>query len=88
MDTAAAPYRTYLAAIALVPLLGLFQDFREVQKLYAVVGAWFLPALTVSLLVLNGRGKHGNGALCNRPATVVVLVLILVFFSWVALRSL
>ena len=87
VDTAAAPYRAYLAAIALVPMLGLFQDFREVQKLYAVVGAWFLPALTLSLLILNGRGKRGNGSFPNQPLTVVDLVLILCFFSWVALRS-
>lgn len=83
-DTRSLPYRAYLVAIALVPMLGLFHSFREIQKLYAVVGAWFLPALTVSLLLLNGRF---NRALPNRPLTIAVLVMVLAFFSWVALRS-
>ena len=87
VDTRAKPYRAYLAAIALLPLLGLFQDFREMQKLYALVGAWFLPALTLTLLILNGRGRKGNGSMANKPLTTAVLVLILVFFSGVAISS-
>jgi hypothetical protein len=59
-----------------------------VQKSYAVVGAWFFPALTLALLVMNNRetwvGKRArNGVLAN-----LALVVVLVFFSWIAVRSL
>ncbi len=45
VDTRSTPYRAYLLAIAIVPMLGLFMSFREIQKLYAVIGAMFIPCL-------------------------------------------
>ena len=82
------PARLFLVAIATVPMLGLFFSFREVQKFYAVTGAWFVPLLTLSLLILNGRADWVGAAWRNRPATVVVMVLILLFFSAIAWRTL
>jgi hypothetical protein len=69
-------------------MAGLFFGFREIQKWYAVVGAWFIPALTLALLVLNNRSgwvgeRFRNGTLANLALAVVLL-----FFSWIALRSL
>lgn len=87
-NTRSIAYRGYLLAIALVPMLGLFHSFREIQKLYAVIGAWFLPALTLTLLILNGRGKKAGNPMANHPLTVATLVLILIFFSWIAASSL
>jgi Mn2+/Fe2+ NRAMP family transporter len=80
-------YRLYLAALALLPMAGLFLGFQAVQKLYAVVGAWFFPALTLALLVMNNRRawigeRYRNGITAN-----LALLVILVFFSWIALRS-
>ncbi len=67
-------------------MLGLFLSFREVQKLYAVVGALFLPALALILLILNGR-QAWVGALKNRGLTVAVLLTTLIFFAWIGFAS-
>jgi Mn2+/Fe2+ NRAMP family transporter len=83
IDTKSKPYSIYMYLIATIPILGLFFDFREVQKAYGIVGAAFLPLLTVVLLVLNGR-KKWVGKHTNHPITVVVLLSILVFFGYMA----
>lgn len=88
VDTRARPYRWYLAALALVPMIGLFQGFAQVQKLYAVAGAWFFPVLTLALLVLNNRRDWVGERYRNGPAANTALVIVLLFFSWIALRSL
>jgi Mn2+/Fe2+ NRAMP family transporter len=41
VNTQAKPYRVYLAIIGIVPMIGLFSSFREVQMLYTVTGAMF-----------------------------------------------
>lgn len=87
VDTRGAPYRVYLVLLALVPMLGLFFSFREVQKLYTVIGAWFFPALALVLLVLNGRRAWIGESSRNRPVTTVVLLAVLAFFSWIAWSS-
>ena len=79
------PYRFYLFAIAIVPMLGLIVQFREIQKIYAIFGAAFIPMLAVLLLLLNGRRKW-VGTSANRPATVLALAIILLFFGWIAWR--
>ncbi|MGH8221764.1 MAG: Nramp family divalent metal transporter [Woeseiaceae bacterium] len=88
VDTRGAPYRIYLLLLASVPMLGLFFSFREVQKLYAVIGAWFFPLLALALLIFNGRKAWVGGRAANRPSTAVVLAGVLAFFSWVAWGSL
>ena len=83
IDTKSLPYRGYMYALAFLPMMGLFFQFKEVQKFYGVIGAAFLPLLTVVLLVLNSRkklmGKHTNSI-----PTVFVLISIIVFFGWMA----
>ena len=85
VDRRSLPYRTYLFAIAIVPMLGLIVQFREIQKLYAIIGAAFIPMLAALLLILNGRRKW-VGASTNRPSTVLALIVILLFFGWIAWR--
>jgi hypothetical protein len=81
--TRSKPYRCYLFFLATVPMLGLWMSFKEVQKLYAVIGALFIPLLALVLLVLNGRrawvGEHRN-----RPVTVALLAATLLFFGAMA----
>ncbi|MFH1726655.1 MAG: Nramp family divalent metal transporter [Elusimicrobiota bacterium] len=87
IDTRSAPYRSYLFAIAFVPMLGLMLSFKEVQKLYAVIGAAFIPLLAVALLILNGK-RAWVGDLANRRPTVAALLAALAFFAWVGCRAL
>ncbi len=86
IDTSSLPYRSYLFSIAIVPMLGLFVEFREIQKIYAIIGAAFIPVLAVLLLILNGR-RHWVGTSTNRPFTVLALLSILLFFGWITWRS-
>jgi hypothetical protein len=87
VDRSAAPYRVFLGVLALVPMLGLFLSFREVQKLYTVIGAYVFPLLALALLVMNGRATWVGGRLKNRPATVIALGGVLAFFTWLALAN-
>lgn len=83
IDTRSAPYRGYLIALAVVPMSGLFFSFRDVQLIYAVIGALFFPVLALGLLIFNGRAAW-VGAFRNGPLTVLALTGVLVFFSWMA----
>ncbi len=85
-DTTSRPYRYYLYAFATLPMLGLVVQFREIQKFYGIVGVAFLPLLTIALILLNGR-KQWIEKYTNRPATIVVLISILLFFGWMAWQS-
>lgn len=84
-----ATYRIYLYSIATIPIAGLSYGFGPMQKIYAVVGACFMPFLAVALLYLNGRKKWVGPAFRNHPITSIVLLGILVFFvyaGWQELR--
>ncbi|MEW6755539.1 MAG: Nramp family divalent metal transporter [Candidatus Latescibacterota bacterium] len=83
VDTRSLPYRAYLLGLATVPMLGLLMGFRQVQKLYAVLGATFIPVLALVLLILNGR-RTWVGVHANRWPTAVVLLGTLAFFAWLA----
>ena len=87
VDTAARPYRAYLFALGIVPMIGLFWGFQQVQKLYTVTGALFFPFLALALLLWNGRADRVGARFRNRPATSAALIGVLAFFSWVALRT-
>jgi len=81
--THSSPYRVYLLAIAIIPMLGLFMSFKEVQKLYAVIGAMFMPLLAIALLVMNGK-KAWTGEYANKPITVMLLLSTLLLFASLA----
>ena len=88
VDTRLPTYRGYLAAMTLLPMTGLFRGFGEIQKFYAVVGAWFFPVLALALLLLNGRSSWVGKSYCNQPLTMAALMGVLLFFAWIAWRSL
>src|SRR5690606_13191445 len=85
VDTRSKPYRVYLILLATIPMIGLFTSFREVQKLYTVIGALFFPILALALLIANGRWVQP--AFRNKPATVVALVGVLVLFAWIGIAG-
>ena len=83
------PYRVWLVLLATVPAAGLWTDFARIQKLYAIVGATFLPALALTLLILNGRTRL-VGRLRNGWPCVLLLIGILVFYllaSWLEVQK-
>jgi Mn2+/Fe2+ NRAMP family transporter len=87
VDTKARPYRGFLLVLAFVPMVGLFLSFREVQKLYTVIGAYIFPTLALTLLIMNGRTAWVGRELRNRWWTAAALVGVLVFFSWLAIAD-
>lgn len=87
VDTRSLPYRGYLVAIAIIPMLGLSSSFVSAQKAYAIIGATFIPLLALVLLILNGRAAWVGQQSRNRPLTVGVLVAILVFSSWIMFQE-
>lgn len=81
VDTKSLPYRAYLFGIALLPMSGLFLfDFRSAVKVYAVVGALFIPMLVAVLLYLNGNANLvGPDNRNSRPTTVLLAATLVVF---------
>ena len=89
VDTASPEYRWYLLGLALLPMIGLWVGFARMQKLYAIVGALFIPLLAIVLLLLNGRVTWVGERYRNHPLMSALLVLILVFFlaaGWLSIR--
>ncbi len=82
IDENSRPYVFYQAALATIPAVGLLHNFVNMQKLYAIVGALFIPALAVVLLLLNRRPELG----ANRNSWLSVLVLLgaVIFFALTA----
>lgn len=88
VDTRNRAYRGFLFALALVPMLGLFFSFREIQRVYAVFGALFMPLLATALLMMNGRTDWVGERFRNRPATTAVLGATVVLFVYFGYRQL
>ncbi len=73
-------YRWFMYGIAVIPIISLQFDFREVQKYYAIIGAGFMPFIACALLFLNGKRSLVGDKHRNRWITVLILVATLVFF--------
>ena len=80
------PYRWYLLAIAIIPLTLLWGTVKEVQLVYAALGAAFMPVTALTLLVMNNRtkwvGEYRNGVVVN-----VLLVVTLALFTYLAVAG-
>ncbi len=80
VDTKAWPYRAYLFALAIVPMLGLMVSFKQIQQFYGIVGAAFLPLLAIALLIMNSR-RDCLGEHANRWPSHALLSATLIFFA-------
>jgi Mn2+/Fe2+ NRAMP family transporter len=87
VDMRAQTYRWFLIVLALVPMIGLFASFREVQKIYTFIGAYIFPTLALLLIVFNSRAAWVGRRFKNHPVTILVLAGVLVFFTWLALEN-
>lgn len=73
------PYRLYLVALAIVPMVTFGFTVKQVQLAYAVMGAFFMPLLALTLLWMNNRtawvGKRfRNGWVVNGLLGVTILL--------------
>jgi len=83
-------YRIFLYALAIVPIFALQYGFRDIQKLYAVIGALFMPFTAFVLLYLNGSKKRIDETYRNRLSTTILLVATMLFFilaGWIKLTG-
>ena len=89
INTDSPTYRWFLYGMATLPMVGLWVGFAKMQKLYAIVGAVFMPMLAIVLLLLNGRTAWIGERYRNHPVTSLFLVAVLAFFvmaGWMKLR--
>jgi len=79
-------YKIGLCILALVPMLSLVMSFKEIQKLYSLVGAFFMPILALTLLWLNNKyvsQEFKNGAWINGALALVFLFFVATsFYKW------
>jgi Mn2+/Fe2+ NRAMP family transporter len=87
VETSSRAYRFYLYALGLIPLAGLFASFREIQKLYAIIGALFIPMLALALIVMNGRRDWVGDRFRNRWPAATVLAAAIVLFLFLGYRK-
>jgi Mn2+/Fe2+ NRAMP family transporter len=87
VDTRAPAYRLFLIVLAVVPMIGLFSSFRDVQRIYTFIGAYIFPTLALVLIVFNSRPKWVGQRFKNHPVTIGMLAGVLVFFTWLALEN-
>lgn len=87
VNTRSPVYRGYLFSLAFIPMLGLFSSFQDIQRIYAVTGAFFIPLLALALLILNGRAKWVGDEFKNRLPVTFCLVGTIIFFMWIAFNS-
>lgn len=79
-----AIYRWHLAAISLVPISGLFLfNFSYAMKINGIVGALFIPMLSIALLQLNGNAVLVGSENRNSRWTTALLLATL-FVSLIA----
>jgi len=90
VGTRSPVYQGYLFALASVPTVGLWARFDQVQKVYAVVGALFIPILALALLILNGSSRRVGRQYRNSWLVSLLLLAALALFAlflWFKIRS-
>ena len=80
-------YRCWLLLIAVVPLFLLNASVKQIQLVYGIFGAMFLPLLALTLLVMNNRLQWVGKPFRNPPWINAVLAAALVFFAWLGLAG-
>jgi len=85
--TGTRPYRAFLLALAILPLTLLWFKVQEVQLVYGIVGALFMPFTAVTLLLLNNRTRLVGREFRNGGLVNVLLALTLAFFLYVGVRE-
>ncbi len=77
-------YRIFLLALAVVPIPLLWREVMEIQIIYALGGALFMPLVALTLLMMNNRPSWVGEAFRNRWLANITLLATLAFFACVA----
>jgi len=80
-------YRLYLLALTFFPLSLLWFKVQQVQLVYGIVGALFMPFVALTLLWLNNHPRLIGRDFKNGTASNILLAATLAFFLWVGLRE-
>ncbi len=80
-------YRWVLLGMTVVPLCLLWISVQQVQLVYAIVGAFFMPLLALSLLIMNNREAWVGASFRNGWVANSALLITLLFFACVAARE-
>ena len=75
-------YRGFLIAIAVGPLVTLWQSIDAIQMIYAVLGAAFFPFLALTLLIMNNREAWVGKQFRSGWLTNLLLFATLAFFLY------
>lgn len=76
-------YRGYLIALATIPLSLLWLSVKQAQLTYAVLGAFFMPLLALTLLIMNNRTSWVGREFRSGWLSNAVLALTLLLFGYV-----
>jgi Mn2+/Fe2+ NRAMP family transporter len=80
-------YRIYLIILAVVPIQLLWFNVQQVQLIYAVLGALFMPLLALTLLLLNNRRDWVGRRFKNGRLTNGLLLITMLFFLYLGARE-
>jgi Mn2+/Fe2+ NRAMP family transporter len=79
IDPHSPPYLAYQVSLATVPAIGLWFSFVEIQKIYAIVGAMFVPLLAGAILWLQSRSDVSRQARGSWLITTVLAAAVALF---------
>ncbi|MGH7568417.1 MAG: Nramp family divalent metal transporter [Gemmatimonadales bacterium] len=80
--SASVPYRGFLVFLSTAPLVLLWAPLERAQLLYAVFGAFFMPLLALTLLIMNTRTAWVGRDFRNGWVTNLVLLTTLAVFAY------
>lgn len=81
-------YLFFLIGLSIVPLISLKVKFVAVQMAYAVLGAFFMPILATTLLILGNKKSLLKKEFRNSMVENACLILTLGFFAYMTLNKL
>jgi len=85
--TRSLSYRIYLLALSFLPLVSLMFTVQKIQLIYALLGAFFMPFLALTLLILNNKRDLVPPDFRNGWLTNLFLIINLLFFSYAGWRE-
>lgn len=80
-------YRGYLLGLSVLPIHLLWFRVQEVQLVYAVTGALFMPLLALTLLLMNNRRSWVGPEFRTRWMANALLILTLAFFATIGVQE-